>query len=188
MLTKPFSRIVTLLCTGIVLAMLSAGCGGEPLGDYGERVGEINRETAESMAEAAHILGENGHQAQGGAEHGSEPLEELVEELRGAALELSRVKVPPGMEAFQEDMLAMYEGTVSALESLISLLYPDAGEETGGHGEEAAEVHGEEGESAVGEGTHEGESAHDEEGEPKESPSSEHGQETSEQPHTGTGH
>ncbi len=177
---KPFLRFFVSIFAAFSLAALAVGCGSEPLGDYQQRVGEINRESAELLAEAAHLMEESGQDGHGEAAS----IEELVEELRVAALELSRVKVPEGLEGFQEDLLALYGGTVSALEVLLSTLRPVAVEGGSGHAEETATKHTGGEESAHEEETSLGEeSAHEEEmttGHEKEA--------TGEEPHPDTGH
>ena len=127
----------------------------------------------------AHALEEKGHPAQTQAEEGAASVEILVEELRSAVHRLSRVKVPAGMEAFQEDLLAMYGGVVSAVEAALSALHPRAAENESAHGGEAGQEHGGE-----VEGPQEAEGAHGEESQPV------HGGEGGDtgDSHTGAGH
>ncbi|MBC7229483.1 MAG: hypothetical protein H5T74_03705 [Actinobacteria bacterium] len=170
-----FLRMAASICAGIALAALAAGCGSAPLDDYQRRVGEINRTSAELLAEAAHLAEEGGLPAHEDAGEGAPSPEELVEELRAAALELSRVKVPAGMEDFHADLLALYAGTSSALEGLLSSREHGA--------EEEGSVHG-------GEPSPDEESSHGE-GEAREEESTAgHGEqgETGGEPHSGTGH
>ena len=190
MLKGLFSAGAVIFCCALALAALAAGCGSEPLADYREHVGEINLESADLLKEAAHLLEEGGHDAGENAGGSRVSLEELIEELRAAALELSRVKVPEGMEGFQEDLLALYGGLVSALEGLASLEHGGAEEGESAHGEGEPE-HGEEEGGAVEEGpsrgeepTREGEGGHEEEA------PAEHAGEagTGADPHAGAGH
>ncbi len=181
MSAKPVLRTAVSFLAITAIAALAAGCGSEPLGGYQQRVGEINRESAELLAEAAHLMEESGHEAHGGAAS----LEELVEELRAAALELSTVKVPAGLEGFQEDLLALYGGTVSTLEGLLSTLQAGASEGEPAHGGEGDAEH-ESGEEAA----HEEKPSHGEEEAQKDvtpgSPGVEAG--SGGESHTGTGH
>ncbi len=186
-----FLRMAASICAGIALAALAAGCGSAPLGDYQRRVGEINRTSAELLAEAAHLAEDGGLPAHEDAGVGAPSPEELVEELRAAALELSRVKVPAGMEDFHADLLALYAGTSSALEGLLSSRDHGVAEEgsvhgggDSGHGAEEEDAHG--GESSPSEESSHGE----EEAREEEESTAGHGEQagTGGESHSGTGH